>query len=57
MALNLDQANITVIRPEYVGLPHDEFKEMSIFEKATKGNHVIFDVKHMFSADQVNGTL
>ncbi|NOX50370.1 MAG: nucleotide sugar dehydrogenase [Gammaproteobacteria bacterium] len=40
-----------------LAVAHDEFKDISIFEKLTKSNHVIFDVKHVFPTDQVDGRL
>ena len=53
---NLKQEFYDVI---ILGVPHDDFKKMGIskIRKLGKNNHIIYDIKHLFKSQDVDGRL
>jgi len=42
-----------------MGVAHDEFRKMGIgrIRKLARKNHVLYDIKYVFKADEVDGRL
>ena len=53
---NLKQEFYDVI---ILGVPHDDFKKMGIskIRKLGTNNHIIYDIKHLFKSQDVDGRL